>query len=205
MLEILNSLQKISIKQKKELGELVGFETRNKYSIETPEGKQIGFAAEQQKGFFGFLFRQFLGHWRTFNILVFDEFKKPILTAKHPFRFFFQRLDLYKNDNSLVGSIQQRFGIIYKKFDIEAPNGNVIMTMQSPLWRIWTFPIYKNDNIVSTIRKKWSGLLKETFLDADNFTVEFSHPNLTLEEKTIITIGAIFIDLKYFEKKASSN
>jgi len=34
---------------------LFGFETRNKYEILSPEGASVGFAAEQEKGFGGFL------------------------------------------------------------------------------------------------------------------------------------------------------
>src|SRR5262245_11336298 len=53
------------VQQRKELVELFGYETRNKYEIRTQSGQQLGFAAEQQKGVLGFLVRQLVGHWRS--------------------------------------------------------------------------------------------------------------------------------------------
>lgn len=75
------------VEQKRELVELIGFETRNKYAISTEGGVMLAYAAEQQFGVLGFLARQLFGHWRRFDILVFDSNRNPILTAHHPFRF----------------------------------------------------------------------------------------------------------------------
>lgn len=47
----LKNLTTIRIKQIKEFAELFGFETRNKYSIQSIDGQPIGFAAEQGKGY----------------------------------------------------------------------------------------------------------------------------------------------------------
>ena len=52
---------RIFIKQIHELGEWLGFETRNKYGVFDADGAPIGFAAEQQKGILGFFMRQYLG------------------------------------------------------------------------------------------------------------------------------------------------
>ena len=51
----------------------------NKYAILDENENKIGFAAEQQKGIFAFLLRQFLGHWRSFEIHFYDEEKKEFL------------------------------------------------------------------------------------------------------------------------------
>ena len=64
--------QRLIVRQRRELAELFGFETRNKYEIASESGGALAFAAEQQKGIAGFLFRQFLGHWRTFEIKFFS-------------------------------------------------------------------------------------------------------------------------------------
>ena len=64
----LHASNELYVRQQRELGELLGFETRNKYAISTPDRMEVAFAAEQQKGILGFLLRQFLGHWRTFEI-----------------------------------------------------------------------------------------------------------------------------------------
>lgn len=77
------------------------------------------------------------------------------------------------------------------------------MTMTSPLWKIWTFPIKKGDRNVSVIEKKWTGLAKEMFTDADNFRVRFTDAKLTADEKLFLLVSAVFVDLLYFETKAS--
>jgi hypothetical protein len=208
----IQSVPSLLIRQKREMVELFGFETRNKYSIETESGQVIGFAAEQQKGVLGFLFRQFLGHWRRFHFTVFDSNRTPVLRAQHPFRFFFQRMELFeKRANGAevsLGALQQRFGILKRKIDIEDPNGNTLLRIESPLWRIWTFPVYINQNgavgpEVAVISKKWGGLLKEAFLDADTFRVEFKQVGLTETQRTLILAAGIFVDLQYFEQKAN--
>lgn len=191
----------IYIKQRKELAELFGFETRNKYEICSEDGNVIGFAAEQGKGIFGFLLRSFLGHWRRFEIHVFNNDRELEFKAVHPFRIFFQRLEIFDKNENLIGALQQRFAILSKKFDFETPSGDVLYSVSSPFWRIWTFPIKKNGEEIAKIEKKWSGGLKEIFTDADNFKVSFA----SIEEngKKLITCAAIFVDLQYFEKKAS--
>jgi hypothetical protein len=69
------------------------------------------------------------------------------------------------------------------------------MTMTSPIWKIWTFPIKKGSRDVSVIEKKWSGLSKELFTDADNFRVRFTDTKLTADERLLLLAGAIFVDL----------
>lgn len=194
---------KLMIQQKHEVFELFGFETRNKYSIQTESGVEVAFAAEQQKGFLGFLFRQLLGHWRTFEILFFDSNKKILLKAVHPFRFFFQRLEVLDADGILVGAVQQRFAFITKSFDVQAPNGSTMMEVRSGLFSIWTFKFKKNGREVAVVTKKWSGALLELFTDKDRFLIDYLDPNLTHQERTLILAAGMFIDLQYFEKRAN--
>jgi hypothetical protein len=192
------------IKQRKEMAELFGFETRNKYEIRDKDNNIIAFAAEQGKGFLASIARHFIGHWRTFDISVFNNAKEKILNAHHPFRWFFQRLEISNENGEFIGSLQQRFSILFKVFDIEDPQGNVIMQVKSPLYKIWTFPVYRQGQEVAKIQKKWSGLLKETFLDADNFQVDFG--SLTdVNSKQLLLISSIFVDLQYFERRAGDN
>lgn len=198
--------EKLFVKQTHELGEWLGFETRNKYRIVTADGRQIGFAAEQQKGIIGFLLRYFLGHWRRFEIHFFDEARRPFLIARHPFRFLFQRLEIFgvgeQYENPFLGAIQQRFGIITKKFDVEDAYGKVILEVRSPIWKIWTFPFMRFGKEVGSVQKKWSGLLSEGLTDRDNFLVQFSDVELAESERRLMLAAALFIDLQYFERKA---
>lgn len=201
MLDKLSTLTTVHIKQKKELAELFGFETRNRYAIEADGNEPIGYAAENQRGFFGFLFRQFLGHWRSFQFQIFDPNRNHLLTAKHPFRFFFQRLDVSMPDGRLIGAIKRRFSILTKSFDLEDPSGKVLFEVRSPLLKFWTFSFKRNGQEVAVIKKKWSGALKEVLTDADNFEVSFT-PEINLDERVLIVVAGIYVDLMFFEAKA---
>jgi uncharacterized protein YxjI len=190
------------IHQRHEMGEWLGFETRNKYEILNQSQTPIGFAAEKQKGILGFLFRQFLGHWRRFEIQFYNLARDPIFTVKHPFRWFFQRLEVYDISGVFLGAIQQRFSVLNKRFDIQDVHGQVIMEVASPIWKIWSFPFLSKGIEVAKVQKKWSGFLSEVFTDRDSFHVGFNEGALTNEERTLVLAAALFIDLNYFENKA---
>ena len=194
--------QDFKIAQRKELGELFGIETRNKYEIRDEMNTSIGFAAEQGKGFGAMILRQFLGHWRPFKIHLFSENRQIIATADHPFRFIFQELKIFDANGRQVALLKQRFSILYKRFDIVVPGFSKPWEVKSPVWKIWTFPVYYKNKQVATISKKWSGLLKEAFTDADNFQVQVHHPKINAPQKVILLCAGLFIDLIYFEKKA---
>ena len=198
----LNDEQGLFVHQRRELGELMGFETRNKYEIHSQGGLALGFAAEQHKGILGFLGRQFFGHWRPFEIVLFDQARRPLYRAIHPFRFVFQRIELHETGGRIVGAVQQRFALFSKRFDIEAADGSILFSTSSAPWKIWTFPIKRGREEVAVIRKKWAGLFSEAFTDKDQFHIAFQSGQLTNDERLLILAAALFIDLQYFEKKA---
>lgn len=200
----LEAHSEVRLSQRKELAEiLLGAETRNKYEIRDAQNSPIGFAAEQGKGFFAFLARMFMGHWRTFEIHFFDAQRREVLRAVHPFRFFFQRLEIFDASGRPLGALQQRWAIFTKLFDVEDATGHVLLEMRSPLLKFWTFPFYRGDVEVGRIEKKWSGALTEVFTDSDNFRVAFGQ-GLSGAERWLVLAAAVFVDLQYFEKKAHS-
>jgi uncharacterized protein YxjI len=167
-----------------------------------PTGEPLGFAAEQQKGMFGFLLRQMAGHWRSFEILVFENMRNPVLVAHHPFRWFFQRIEVTDAHGRALGAVQRRWSLFSKRFDVEDSQGNVQLTVDSPIWRPWTFTFMRRGQIVAAIRKRWSGALREVFTDSDNFGIEFEPGPLNAVERRLLLAAAIFVDLTFFEHKA---
>ncbi len=200
----LGGYSKLHVKQAHEIGEWIGFETRNKYQVTDEQGNAVAFAAEQSKGFWGFIMRQFLGHWRTFELHFFNPARKKTMIARQPFRFLFQRLEVYDTAGRQLGAIQQRFAILTKRFDVQNSKGLVIMEVASPLFKIWTFPFMHQGKQVACIQKKWGGLLAETFTDKDTFHVDYSDPSLSNDERQLVLAASLFVDLRYFEKKAGN-
>lgn len=197
----LSGLKVILIHQVHEIGEWFGFETRNKYQILDETKTPIGFVAEQQKGILGFLFRQYLGHWRKFDVHFFTADRQLWLVAHHPFRWFFERIEIRDTQGQNIGAIQKRFSILSKRFDVENARGMTVMEVSSPIWRLWTFTFKHQDKKVAEVQKKWSGVFSEMFTDKDNFLVEFSDPTLSEEERRLVMVSSVFVDLLYFEKK----
>lgn len=198
----LQSVHTLIVQQRRELAEVFGFETRNKYEIFNDQKKLIGFCAEQQKGFLGILLRQLIGHWRTFEVHFFDENRNLIMVAKHPFRFFFQEFHVYDAKGNHIGWADQRFGFFTKKFDVNNARNELVFRMRSGFFKIWTFPLANlQGNEIAVIKKRWGGFLKELFLDADNFAVEFNDSTLTQEQRLLILAISVFTDLQYFEEK----
>jgi uncharacterized protein YxjI len=202
MLPVLTSSSSLEIIQRKELAELFGFESRNKYVIHAG-GTPVGYAAEQGKGALQTLARWFLGHYRTFEIQFFDLQRVPLFRAIHPFRFFFRRLDVYLTDGRFVGRIQQRFAFFSKRFDVQAANGEVVLSVSSAFFRPWTFIFRRADRELARIEKKWAGSLTELFTDADRFRILYPVRELSFEHRLLVLAAAIYVDLQYFEKKAS--
>lgn len=200
LLTVVQNTSEIQVVQRKELAELIGIETRNKYSIES-DGVAFAFAAEQGKGGLAFLARMVLGHWRTFEIHFFDAARNLVLRAVHPFRFVFQRLEVSDVQGRPIGIIQQRFSLFFKRFDVLDASGRVLLSVRSPLWRPWTFSLTRYDQEVARIEKKWGGFIQEAFTDADRFRILFLAPDLGLDERTLVLAGAVFVDLMYFERK----
>jgi uncharacterized protein YxjI len=195
----------LTLRQRKEIAELFGYESRNKYEVLDPNGTVILYAAEQGKGLGAMLLRQIVGHWRSYEIHVFDNMRNVILRAVHPFRWFFQRLEVVDGAGRPVGALQQRWAFFSKRFDVEDAAGRVLMTVDSPLWRPWTFRFERAGQRVASVLKKWSGALTELFTDADSFRIEFEHPGISPDERALLLCAGVFIDMQYFEAKANSS
>lgn len=199
----LESHSKLIIKQRKEFFELIGFETRNKYEILSENNELVGYCAEQNKGILGFLFRQFLGHWRSFEIHFFDINQREVMKTIHPFRFFFQEFEVLDHENNKIGSVKQRFSIFKKSFDIYDNQERLVFEMRSGFFSFWTFPFTNQlGQQKALLQKKWSGFLKELFLDADNFLITFQDSQMNEKQRNLILAASVFTDIQYFEKKA---
>jgi uncharacterized protein YxjI len=95
--------------------------------------------------------------------------------------------------------VHRRFGLFSRKYDLRDSFGRTFGRVQSPLWRIWTFFVRAEDGRDATIGKKWGGLLREVFADADTFGVDFSQATWAPEERAVIFAAAVSIDFDFFE------
>ncbi len=199
MESIISTHPRLLVRQAKEWGEiLLGFESRNRFQIFDEAGNNVGFAAEEAGGFGALLLRNLLGHCRAATVHIYAADGKPAGRGEKPFRLYFHRMDVYDGERR-VGAIQRRFSILHRVFTVEDTAGKELLTIKSPLFRIWTFKLLADDQEVGRIAKKWGGLLREAFTDADTFGVEFSHPKLPMDLKKILLAAVFLIDFTCFE------
>ena len=104
-------------------------------------------------------------------------------------------------DGRKLGAIQQRFAVLKKSFDIEDSSGRTVLRVRSGLLRPWRFDLERNGRAVARVQKRWSGALSEVFTDRDTFQLTFDQAARE-EERLLVLAAALFVDLRYFERKS---
>ncbi len=197
---ILADHNRILIRQKKEWGEiLTGFETRNRYALSSEDGDEIGFAAEEGGGVGKNFGRVFLGPARACRLHVYNKDGDAVGHGDKPFRWLFYEMTCFDGDQK-IGRIQRRFRVLGRRFTIFDADDREILTIDSPLFKIWTFKVLSGGRQIGKISKKWGGMVKEMFTAADTFGVEFqrdTHPDV----KKLLLIATFLIDFCCFENK----
>lgn len=194
------------IKQNKEWLEILsGFETKNKYMIMNPQKEVIGHIIEEGSGFLKIIQRFFLKSHRPFTFSIFDTEGNRLLTAHRKFFWFFSDLFI-ETENKKFGSIHRRFAFFQKKYSLIDKHAHELFTVKSPIWRLWTFPIYDHlGNKMGVITKKWQGFLSEIFTDADAFLIDLTSQSLTPEQKVLLFASGISIDFDFFDNNQGSS
>lgn len=196
---------RLSVRQRKRWLEiLTSFDSRNTYVVYDEMGNPVFNVQEQGGGFGNFLKRVFLASMRPYTSHVEDlaTGQGHVLTLRRPFRFIFHRLEVRDAAGTMIGAIQRRWTWVRRKYDVEGPDGQVVATLFGPIFRPWTFEIRLpgSDVEVGVVQKKWSGLLKEAFTEADNFWVTLDQiPDPAL--KALLFSATVLIDTVHFERK----
>ncbi|MBA3503728.1 MAG: phospholipid scramblase family protein [Myxococcota bacterium] len=196
--------QRLSVRQRKNWMEIItSFDARNKYVVYDEGGNPVFNVEEQGSGFGSIVKRLFLRNMRPFTSHVEDlAGQGQLLVLTKPFRFIFHRLEIRDPSGTLLGAIQRRWTWFRRKYIVEGPDGQEVATLFGPIFRPWTFQIQLpgSDAEVGLIQKKWSGLLKEAFSDADNFWVDFAQiqdPQL----RAVLFAATVLIDIVHFENR----
>ncbi len=197
-MERLSSTSALVVSQRKEWGEiLTGFETRNKYTISDTSGSRLYLAAEEAGST---LLLWFLRALRPFTIAVLKEDGQVVLRVVRPFRFYFHRAEVVDSQGRLLGQIERRFSVLRRIYSVLDSSGEELFQLFGPILHPWTFQIRKDGVECGKIVKKWSGLLKEGFTDADTFSVMF--PAEWEVRLKAVFLGAVFLmDFLHFENK----
>ncbi len=184
---------------------LLNWEQRNEYAISSTDNRLLGYAVEQGGGFLRALARVTLGSHRPFDIAVIDAGTHDLfLEFTRRFFFLFSEMAVRSPAGRELGRVRQRFGFAYRMYELLDADGQFAKIF-GPRWRPWTFRVVDGDGTeVAKITKKWSGLGREYFTDADNFLVDFGDSvDWTIEQRAIILAAALSIDFDFFENNQS--
>ena len=200
-IEELSSIDQLVVRQKKEWGEILsGFETKNRYVVQDTDGADIFYAAEVGGSV---LLRLFLRALRPFKLSIMSPAGGTVIDLDRPFRFYFHKAEITDGNGNHLGTIQKRFTLLRRRYSVLDANGREVCELFGPLLHPWTFNIVIDGMEQGKITKKWSGLLKEAYTDADNFGVQFP-PGASLSLKGLL-LGAVFlIDFVHFENKGDN-
>jgi uncharacterized protein YxjI len=200
-MERLANLDALAVRQKKEWGEIMtGFETRNNYAVHDETGREL-YAAGEVGG--NFLVRAFLKAYRPFTLRAIGLDGAPVMELRRPFRFYFHEASIVDASGTVIGTIEKQFSILRRVYSVMDRNGTLLFTLFGPLLHPWTFEIQRDGLSMGKISKKWTGLGKEMFTDADNFGITFP-TDIDVPTKAIL-LGAVFlIDFVHFENKADN-
>lgn len=180
---------------------LLNWEQRNEYAVTGVNNALVGSVVEQARGFGSALARLTLGSHRPFEICVLEPGTNEVmLEFRRPFFFLFSNLEVQSATGRLLGRVERRFGLIAKKYELLNAEDEIFARISSPAWRPWTFPVLTVEGEeCARITKKWSGLAREFYTDADNFAIDFGTMDWSLEERAVLFAAAISIDFDFFE------
>ena len=146
----------------------------NNYDIYDPESKEmILHCREKNLNFFYKIVRIFRKNYKRmtpFEIEVRGLSGKKILKVKKGFSWFLSKIQVFDENDNLVGIFKQRLSF-RANFDMLDKRENLVCKLKGNLIG-WNFKFMKGDTEVGLVTKKWAGIGKEMFTSADNYILE---------------------------------
>lgn len=174
-------------------------ETASRFSVSTPDGRDLWAAAEISRGFLGVVARMFLKSARPFTMELRAKDGSVAMRIQRPWRFFFSHVDVFTGDGAALGEVQERWAWFSRLYELRDPTGRVLASLVGPMFRPWTFLVKIDGNEVGQISKKWSGLGREMFTDADTYGLSFQ--STTPGVRALMLAATFLIDFRHFEHK----
>ncbi len=149
------------------------FKAANNYDIFNPDTQEMVMTCrEENLGFFTKLLR-FSDYKRhtPFNIEIKTADGQKVLTVKRGIAIFVSTVEVFDENDILVGRFKQQFFSIGGKFNLFDANDNLLCTLKGK-WTSWDFKFFKDNIEFAHVSKKWAGLGKEMFTTADNYMLQ---------------------------------
>lgn len=155
------------------------FKAANNYDIYDPNDQNLMMTCREDN--LG-LFTKFLRFtdqkiMSPFEIEIKTTTGEKVLTVKRGFAFFLSTVQVFDENDKLVGTFKQKLLSLSGKFDLLDPEGRLLCVLQGK-WTSWDFKFLKEEREIAAVSKEWAGFKKEFFTTADNYmlTIEDSVP-----------------------------
>lgn len=151
------------------------FKAANNYDILNPENQEIIMTCrEENLGFFTKLLR-FTDYKRMtpFNVEIRTSTGEKVLTVKRGVSIILSTVEVFDENDKLVGQFKQKFFSIGGKFNVLDANENMLCQLQGK-WTSWDFKFVNQGLEYGHVSKKWAGLGKEMFTSADNYMLQIN-------------------------------
>lgn len=189
----------LSIKQNVEMLEAwTGIETANSYVVKDGLNNVVFHAVEESGGMGDLLVRNYLQSARPFTMRVQELHGDTAFVIQRPFRFFFSEVEIQDPVGRRMGGVQRQLSVFNSLYTVTGKRPDEKYEIFGPIFRPWTFKIRREGQDCGLISKRWAGLRKEVFTDADAFGIQFP-PGISPDLKAVF-LGAVFlIDFAHFE------
>lgn len=177
------------------------FKAANSYDILDLESQQILLECREPKlGFFTKIIR-FTKYKRhtPFYMEVRDAVGLPVLSLRRGVSFFRSTVQVFDQDEALVGKFRQRVFSIGGKLDVLNTSNEVICTVEGK-WSNFDYKFLRDGEQIALVTKKWMGLGKELFTTADNYVIRIE-PAVRADDaiRRMILAAAVCIDMVFAE------
>lgn len=173
------------------------FKAANNYDIFDPNTQQMVMTCREEKlGIFTKIFR-FTDYKRAtpFDIEIKTVDGKKVLTVKRGISIFLSNVEVFDENDNLVGRFKQKFFTIGGKFDVLDASDNVVCSLKGK-WTSWNFDFIRDEFRLAHVSKKWAGIGREMFTSADNYMLEID-PNVPQNDpvRLLILAAVMCIDM----------
>jgi len=97
----------------------------------------------------------------------------PLITIRRGVSFFLSKVEVFDENNQLIGGFKQKFFSLGGAFRVLDPQDNEVCALKGK-WTGWDFRFLAGETELAQVSKQWAGLGKELFTSADNYVLKIS-------------------------------
>lgn len=132
----------------------------------------------------------------TVNVYVQGDPAPALRVHKRP-ALLWTRLEVQDGAGRVLAGLKSRLFTIGGSFRILDPHGNEVGEFTGD-WKGWDYSATLQGRPLGIVTKKWAGILKEAFTNADQYLVEAQRP----EDLPLLLGLALALDLVYKERQS---